>query len=203
MNNSSFENNIWGKDYIGWWNKGFFRVCKSKSWGFRPFLSRHVFLFLIRHWISGREGRWLLQIFQGIVNIFPKFGSFLLWLIYPRKRRECSFRNMVSYQIFHSFLVNHQWNGSFTLSLFFLCFWSSIPQEARIYPYSNKMFFLQFPYIPLIKRQSHKMVKHAQRSLKKHTIELVMNTGPISFARHDFHYHNVFIVRNCMINLQW
>ena len=148
----------------------------------------------------------MLQIFQGIVNIFPKFGLSLLWLIYPRKRRQCSFKNRVSYQIFHSFLVNHHWSGSFTLSSFFLLFWSSIPQEARIYPYSNIMFFLQSPYISLIKRQSHKMVKHTQTIRRqfatKCTTELVMNTSPISFARH-FHYHNVFIVRNCIINLQW
>ena len=65
----------------------------------------------------------MLQIFQGIVNIFPKFGLSVLLLIYPRKRRQCSFRNEVSYQIFHSFLVNHYWSGSFTLSsFFFYCF---------------------------------------------------------------------------------
>ena len=115
----------------------------------------------------------MLQIFQGIVNIFPKFGLSVLLLIYPRKRRQCSFRNVVSYQIFHSFLVNHYWSGSFTLSsFFFLLFWSSIPQEARIYPYSNKMYFLQSLYIPLIKRKSHKIVKHTQTIRRQFADEL-------------------------------
>ena len=155
----------------------------------------------------------MLKIFQGIVNIFPKFGLSLLWLIYPRKRRQCSFKNRVSYQIFHSFLVNHHWSGSLTLSSFFYCFDLPFLKKPGFILTATKCFFFNLRTSLWSSANLRKWSNTLKQRrivwvcltilwywrLKKYTTELVMNTSPI--ARH-FHYHNVFIVRNCIINLQ-